>query len=266
MRLFCSIQAALLCAVLAVPAYGADQSLPDLKSLQEFSAPAGSTLARDVLAKVRSDALKLAATSLGARGGLAWRSSNINQVLDRRSDQIDASFDFNRMLLPHSVLCPVLLEARNTYNQPGTDVLRVADQMYKIDAQARFVSKAPLWRDYIYKVYGDVEKPHPSLLPRTDAERNLWRGWVEDGWKAGVDQADIIFEEDMNRLVRDYAGMIRYRILLGYGMVTLPFVSEAKLGVTGGGADMSVNDRVLRITAKPALDVNTKNWKAVVLP
>lgn len=266
MRLIRSIQSALICAAISMPAIGADQPLPDLKALQEFSAPAVSTEKGEVLSKVRGDALKLAATSLGARGGLAWRSKEINGVLDRRSAQLDSTFNFNMMMLPHGVLCPVLLEARNTYNQPGDDALRVADRIYRIESQARFVSKAPLWRDYIYKEYGEVEKPHSSLLPRTDVERRLWRAWIEDGWKAGVDQADTIFEENMNRLVRDYTGMIRYRVLLSYGMVTLPFVAEAKLGVTGGGADMNVNDRVFRITAKPALDVNTANWKAVVLP
>ena len=47
-------------------------------------------------------------------------------------------------------------------------------------------------------------------------------------------------------------------------MLSKPYVSQADLGVTGGGDDMRINDRVLRITAIPQLQTNTKNWKPII--
>ena len=38
------------------------------------------------------------------------------------------------------------------------------------------------------------------------------------------------------------------------------------LGITGGGSDLTVNDRVLRITAFPALQNRWPEWKTEITP
>ena len=58
--------------------------------------------------------------------------------------------------------------------------------------------------------------------------------------------------------------MILYRKLLAQHILTPPYVSQADLGITGGGNDMRINDRVLRITAIPQLQTNTKKWAPVM--
>ena len=49
-------------------------------------------------------------------------------------------------------------------------------------------------------------------------------------------------------------------------LVSPPYVAELDMGVTGGGSDMSVNDRVLRITAFPALQNDSRGWKTEIIP
>jgi len=47
-------------------------------------------------------------------------------------------------------------------------------------------------------------------------------------------------------------------------MVTPPYVSHTDLGVTGDGDEIHIDDRVLRITALPALNTNAEEWHAAV--
>src|SRR3546814_7794007 len=60
---------------------------------------------------------------------------------------------------------------------------------------------------------------------------------ISDGWKMGVKQARDIFQSDLNRLERDYTGMIRYKVLLEQGKVSAPVIAEGAMGVTGSGLD-----------------------------
>lgn len=218
------------------------------------------------LGAIRSQALRDTALSVGARGGLAFRAQQINAVLLRYENMLYRLFNFNAMMLEKNVLPPVLTEGRNTLSLGGTDTIRVADRTYQILNQARFVTAAPNWRDYLWLSYSPPEAPDRTLLPRNREERIVWKKYTEEGWQAGLQQADLIFKESIARLKRDYEGMIRYRTLLAQNMVSPPFVAQMDMGVTGGGSDLTVNDRVLRITAFPTLQNESKDWKTEITP
>ncbi len=67
----------------------------------------------------------------------------------------------------------------------------------------------------------------------------------------------------LERLERDFNGMVRYKSLLEQNKVSAPVVSDARLGTTGTGQDMRVNDRAIRITRDPSLKVDApKDWQA----
>jgi len=176
-------------------------------------------------------------------------------------------FNFNAMLLDKNVLPPVLIEGRNTLSLGGTDTIRIADRTYQILSQAKFVTAAPTWREYLWLSYKPPEAPDRTLLPRNREERLVWKTFIEEGWRAGIQQAELIFKENVARLKRDYEGMIRYRTLLAQNMVSPPFVAQLDMGITGGGSDLTVNDRVLRITAFPTLQNNGgQEWKTEIIP
>jgi defect-in-organelle-trafficking protein DotC len=157
-----------------------------------------------------------------------------------------------------------LLEGRNTLNLADTQTIRVSDRTYKVSKQARFVTTPPNWRQYLWMDYKAPEYPNATLLPKTREERQVWCIYIDRGWKQGVEQANTILEESIARIKEDFAGMILYRKLLAMNMVSAPFVSDTDLGVTGDGAEIRIDDRVLRITALPALNVNSSEWRAAV--
>lgn len=216
------------------------------------------------ISRIREMALKETALSLGAQSGLAMRAKKINKALVRNARYLDQVFDFNALVLEHNVMPPVLLSGRNTINLADAQTIRVSDRTYKVSKQAHFISAPPTWRQYIWMDYKEPEYPHLSLLPKTKEERKVWHHYVEQGWNNGIEQANTILEERLARLQEDFVGMIRYRKLLAMNMVSPPYVADTDLGVTGDGNEIHIDDRVLRITALPALNINSKEWRAAV--
>ncbi|WP_419419300.1 type IV secretion system DotC family protein [Legionella sp. D16C41] len=213
---------------------------------------------------MRAMALSEIALSLGAQAGLACRANTINKRLAREARTLDAVFDFNSLILDHNILPPVLLEGRNTLNLADTQTIRISDRTYKIAKQARFVTTPPNWREYLWMDYKQPEPPNLNMLPKTKAERKVWKTCVARGWRNGIEQANIILEEGIARIKEDYTGMILYRKLLAMNMVSAPFVASTELGVTGDASEIHIDDRVLRITALPGLNVNSNEWRAAV--
>jgi defect-in-organelle-trafficking protein DotC len=221
---------------------------------------------KHVLGQIRYQAIEDTAMSLGARSALAWRSQQINEILQENEPELDATYNFQGLMLPENVLPPVLAQARNILNLAGPDTIRLAQHSYKIVEQARFVTAPPTWRDYLWLDYPQPSLPDKTLLPRNKAEKSIWRHFVHMGWNNGINQANSIFSANLNTLNRDFNGMILYRELYQQNMVSAPFVARTNLGITGDGSQMSIDDRVLRITALPQLNLNGSTWKPILIP
>lgn len=236
-------------------------NMNDLQNMSESSAESTSIL----VSQIRLKALEDTALSLGAQGGLAWASQQINKRTERDNWYLETIYNFNGMMLSHGVLPPVLEEGNNSLNLADPSTIRIADKTYKIVQQARFATTPPNWREYIWLPFIKPELPNKVLLPRTSEERELWKKSIKIGWEKGIEQAYSIFQQDLARLKRDYNGMILYRKLLQEKMVSAPYVSKTELGVTGDGSDMRINDQVLRITELPKLQTDSSGWKAIVV-
>ena len=236
-----------------------------LAGLQQMAnAKGGFTRGYKSPGKIREMALKETALSLGAQSALAWRAKFIDAELTQQARNLDAIYDFNSLILEHNILPPVLLEGRNTLNLDDAQTIRISDRTYKVSKQAHFITTPPNWRQYLWMDYKKPEYPSSTLLPKTKEERQIWCRYIEKGWNQGVDQANTILEESIARIKEDFAGMILYRKLLAMNMVSAPFVSHTDLGVTGDGGEIRIDDRVLRITALPALNVNSSEWRAAI--
>ncbi|MFC4236438.1 type IV secretory system conjugative DNA transfer family protein [Thalassospira xianhensis] len=220
--------------------------------------------------RLRLPAMRTAAMSFGARGGLAWATRRISELLENQASNLSRTFNFSSFLIQGpsgtKILPPVISESRETYEQfDAGRSLRIADTYYEIIEQARFTPIAPLWHNYLLRTYSAPELPNPALLPKSAAEREVWQNFVAQGFEEGVRQAQNIFRNDMRRLERDFTGMVRYAELLEKGLVSEPIVANANLGVTGTGEDMRINDRAMSITADPRLNVHSSpDWEAPV--
>lgn len=215
---------------------------------------------------IREDALTEAAISYGARGGLAWQTYHIRKELERRARYLDKVFNFTQLLIPAPsgllIEPPIISESINNMLIEGDgQQAAVSDKMYNIINNARIVSAPRLWRNYLERTWDAVEPPPDILRPESDEERRLWKKLVTKGWEEGVQQANEIFQEDLNIMMADFTGMIRYRTLLAQGMISPPYALQVDRGITGGGDEMRIGDRAVQITGVPELVTGYDQWQ-----
>jgi len=240
-------------------------SLPELQNITRENKP---TEEDPLPFDIRNDAMREAALSYGARGGLAWRTYHIRDELESRASYMDKVFDFRQLLVPAPsgllIEPPIISEALDAMIiDAGGLEAAVADKVYNIGRNARIVTAPRTWRFYLERQWGEVSPPPDILRPSTREEREKWHEWVKEGWDEGVSQANEIFQTDLNKLVSDYEGMIRYRMLLAQGMVSPPNAMQVYRGVTGGGDEMRVGDRGLAITGLSELKPGYQEWQPV---
>src|SRR5690606_29020377 len=132
---------------------------------------------------IRNEAMREAALSYGARGGLSWRTYYIRRELEEAADYMDRVFDFRNLLIPAPsgllIEPPVISESVNAMiiNTSGTEAA-VSDRVYDISANARIVSTARTWRNYLEREWGEVTPPPDLLRPKDDQEREKWIAWI----------------------------------------------------------------------------------------
>ncbi len=239
---------------------------PALKDLQEqFVSDADEAQPDSVGLQIRADALREGALSYGARGGLAYRTFEIQRRLAEYDTSMSKTYDFSRLLIaaPSGLLIepPIISEAqKNVLVQAGGQAAAVADRIYRINQVAKIVTAGRNWHLYLERDWGRVDPPPAILLPKNAEEQAAWSAYVKQGWDQGIAQAEETFESDINRLTADYTGMIRYRELLAQNMVSPPYALSDDRGVTGGGNEMRVGDRGVSITGQSALLPKSATW------
>lgn len=215
---------------------------------------------------IRRDAMIEAAMSYGARAGLSWRTYHIRNKLEEKSVYLDKVYDFGQLLIPapsgFMIEPPIISEALNSMiiKEGGTNAA-ITDKYLNIVENARIVSAPRNWRAYLERQWGEVQTPPDILRPENEEERAIWEEHIRKGWKKGVEQADEIFEQDLLKLESDYVGMVRYRKLFAQNMVSPPYALEVDRGVTGGGNEMRIGDREIRMTGVPELKSGYSEWK-----
>ena len=215
---------------------------------------------------IRRDALREAAISYGARGGLAWRTYYIRNDLEKSARAMDQVYNFRQLLIPAPsgflIEPPIINESLNAMLiEDGGQQAAVSDALYNIVNKAKIVSSARTWRNYLEREWGEVDPPPDILRPENEEERQIWQELVAKGWDEGVKQADEIFQDDLNLLQADFQGMIRYRVLLTQGMVSPPYALQVDRGVTGDGNQMRVGDRAVQITGASELITGSEQWQ-----
>ena len=190
--------------------------------------------------------------------GLRWRYSQLENACRRRSNELDRMFDFRPLLIDGRVLPPVIRWAGRSMSLHDESSATAVDATYRIIQPARIVSTAPIWEAYLLKDF-DAFDGTLEVMPRTSDEKTSWRLGVEKGWDEGVAHADEVFDMNMARLVSDYRGMLRFKMLAKAGMLSIPVLAEGRLGVRVGDKTLDVNQTVFRITA-PAGFRGSQHW------
>lgn len=236
-------------------------------------------------ADLRISTVREAAYGLGIRNGLVARSLLIKEFLYQHRAEMEKVFNFAPLMLdcgkeeknrysqrligerPNEnciIQPPVILGAQNLLQDKDGqgDVLRYAKTSYRIKKQARLITTVPIWENYLLFDAGHAGNDvHPALFPKNDEERQVWNQALTEGWNKGIEQANAIYRQNLARLNEDYSGMQRYRYLLLQNLVSKPFVSRNRLGITGNAkTGISIDDITLTITERPEFNLNPDDW------
>ncbi|MBD7991837.1 type IV secretory system conjugative DNA transfer family protein [Ochrobactrum sp. Sa2BUA5] len=205
------------------------------------------------VAAARVQILREAAISYAAQAGYRRRVFEIMRGLETRAPQLSEQFNFNAIVFtaPHQagyIVPPVVSRTRQalTISQQGRESV-AADDYYRIQQPGRIVGIVPTWRDYLVLPLDKPSEPDPQFLPRGKAERTFWERALAEGWAAGNQQADEALAINLNRLARDYLGMIEYRRLVAAGMITSLLVSSSQSTITGNKTELFIGQRQVRI-------------------
>jgi len=215
----------------------------------------------------RADQLRQSALTYGAQGGLAAHAFAINEMLRHYQAELDSVYDFRSLVLPVGtgqtlMRPPIVTQAQMAFALGDNgQVARETSCIYEITRQAQLASTPPNWRTYLVRTWSNPLRPTDAGLPHTAKEVVYWNKWVAEGWAEGEKQAVEIFLSDLGRLQRDIVGMARYRVLLRAGLVEQPRIAFKDQVVNGGGDEMHIGDRVIRITAQPGLQTNRRRWQ-----
>jgi defect-in-organelle-trafficking protein DotC len=217
--------------------------------------------------KLRLPAMEETALAYGTRAGLAYETARINRRLEVNANLMTKAYNYQSLMLqgPNNTMIspPIISEAVDAWEVfDAGKTLRVADTVFEIIEQARFTPVTPMWQTDLIVRFDEPEEPPEALLPQTEAEKERWNRWIAKSFEKGREQAHEIFKANLDRLNRNFTGMVRYKTLLEEGKVSAPVLAAANLGATGTGQDMRVNDNAIRMTAEPQLQVNTKGWDA----
>lgn len=212
---------------------------------------------------VRIKAIRQEALRVGAQSGLAHRYSMIMEYLDKKESQMNVAFSFSGLVKDGRLLVPGIVETPNQFamdEEKGEG--RLVRQSYTVESEARIVSVVPTWRDYLWQQYELPEMPHRTLLPRTEAEIDVWEKAVQDGWRAGVAQGDQVYQDRLASLAKDVEGRHLYTTLEAQGVFSPAAIRVVANRVTFNGRTMNVGEVIYSID-HPANYTNAKGWKPI---
>ncbi|MFP3393882.1 type IV secretory system conjugative DNA transfer family protein, partial [Brevibacillus sp. SIMBA_076] len=87
---------------------------------------------------------------------------------------------------------------------------------------------------------------------------------VNEGWAEGRQSADETLEANVNRLTRDYNGMLTYLLLRRQNLVTAPVVTERQQTVTGDRNKLTTGARERRLDSRAGFVTDNAKWKPVI--
>lgn len=208
----------------------------------------------------RSRTMAEAASTLGFQEGFKYEYEKLLAEAESRSSEMERIFDFRRLLIDGKVLPPVIRWSGPLMElHSDTDATQV-DAQYRIEAPARLVMSPPSFRDYL-QTSTEVLQPANEILPDNSAERSLWKEEALAGWNEGVAHARTVMDLAFDRLISDYRGILRFKMLADQGLVSVPILARGDLGIQVGDDVLSVDQKVFRITL-PASFKNAAAKKA----
>jgi defect-in-organelle-trafficking protein DotC len=208
---------------------------------------------------LRTDTLRKTALQYGTQMGLHWRTEKLNQILKKHEGGLD-SVSFTSFLENGHVLVPSIIKSTANESYSGNTLTKVFAS-YTVDEEAKIVSAAPTYRDYLIHDYKKPRPVHAALKPRTNDESISWLAASKEGFELGVKQANEIYYDALQEMEMDISGRIMYLSMKALDMIKPAAIKLSENGVTFNGRTMNVGETVLEVT-DPVIYTRMERWRS----
>jgi len=227
---------------------------PSLGDLESFAPDDSDTSAKEL---ARLQQVKQAALEYGLQGGLAHGIAQIDGIVRSNADYLTRTYDFGALMIdgPYGskILPPVIVESDKIYDQVNADTLVIADHSYEILTPAAFAPIQPLWQTYLIMPWVAPATPDLKDFPDKAIEHKTWDAALKKGYEIGEEQAFADFQINLNRLNRQFIGMVRWSQLVAKGEATVPLVTAEMKPVVGGGDKVTIDEGKVEIVGNAEL-------------
>ena len=216
----------------------------------------------------RQSEMRERALKSGTQAGFNAYISEAIQTFRVNGRSLDDLFDYSKLVEVYEggtwVLPPVIDEYGRS-QRVSEDGTRLDEEWLRFQVRhpARIVRQVPTWRDYLHVATFQVETVPTELAPASDEDVAIWKRAVREGWDAGRRQARIKLEQELQRLMNDYLGIVRYRELLARGMVRELYVATSFKGISTDGQTLRIGGRRVEITRPVRFQDDIAEWKPI---
>ncbi len=203
--------------------------------------------------ELRPQVLAQHARGEGIRQGFLDENARLATALDGQAARLDARYDFTRLMIGPNLVPPVIGELKDVKQLGSSRLLYLTLGAYQIVVQARLVLAPPNWRDYLDLVSSDHHAIQPALKPDGGDEQKIYDAGYAAGVEVGVGEARASFEEDLDRLERDYVGMQLYHRLAAQGALSVPTLAKSRqaVRVAADGRRAFVGEQIVTLDVSP---------------
>lgn len=245
-----------------------DGNYADLEKLLDAGKAPPSTvqIGKQIADQERLKALLESAYQYALKKGVESEMNGFNNTLRDELVQrnLDAIYNFTPLMLNDRVVPPVITEVRDVI-QNNNSSIKTTGVIYKIEKQAYFSTLAPNWRTYLNIPKNQYTIDYPDALskefmPKNNSEYAAWKAATTSGFKEGLKVAQQLFTNNLNRLNRDYIGMIRFHEFVMQGKITMPSLSRTDIAISNTGQSLSIDQKYLVIKNLPSFEGNMLKW------
>jgi len=225
------------------------------------------TMSVEIQNKERLNAILDMAYQYALKKGIESEMNGIRATINdpKISRNLDGIYNFSALMLQERIVPAVITEARDIVQNKNGNTLKTTSVIYKIDKQAYFSTLPPNWRTYFsfpesqYNV-DFSETPTKELMPKNSREYEAWSQKTTEGFKEGQKVAREMFLYSLNKLNKDYIGMIRFHTFVLEGKISMPSLSKADLAISNTSDVMAIDQKLLSIRTLPSFEGRMIKW------
>ena len=252
MRFIATILITLILAGTSFAQCPVPDSLQELLDIRITKKRGGDDEAEGLVKGMRPNAIRETVYTSAFQRSVQHYYGKINDLMERIVPEMDKAFDFRGLMYPENVLPAVIQKADDSYKIQNRRTSVETESSYRIRDQARVVTLAPNWRDYLWQEFSAIKTINENLYPHNKEEMQIWCKAVEDGWTDGKEHAVITFQTGLNLMIRDYRGIIQAHILEANQMIEPPTIAIGRKPAVIGenGTTLDIDQRIVRLTTE----------------